>query len=82
MVALDKQKYLYSCSAVFDPMRTDDLKHGSEQYIGKRYTFTYSHTIDEGRPYEGQYAMHCEAFHGWVPWEDLRDVCDYEYLED
>lgn len=64
--------------ATFQPTRTDNLKPGSEKWIGRRMLFEIVWGIDDG-PYEGDWAaLHYsppgpEHF-GWVPVCDLQDI--------
>ena len=43
----------------FNPLRTDDLRSGMNEHIGKRAVFEAGWVIDEedGGPYVGQWAM-------------------------
>lgn len=61
--------------AVFAPKRTDDLRYGSERWIGRMHEWRRLWIIEDG-PYAGQWA--CEAADrslltpfAWVPECDL-----------
>lgn len=63
-------------SAVFSPVRMDTLRPEMHEFIGRRMTWMYAWTMDEGDPYPGQVAVldvsrECPY---WVPWEDLKDI--------
>lgn len=60
-------------TAVFMPVRRDDLNDGVEYFIGKQFEWRAAWVIESG-PYEGQLAMQCMEMAGpplWVPLCDL-----------
>ena len=81
-------KYVkYKCKARFVPKKTDTLREGMMEHVGKVFTFDRAFTLDEDEgPYAGQqtwtFAREHDAELGkenagrWVPEEDL------EFLED
>lgn len=64
--------------ATFKPKRTDDLKPGVAEWIGKRGTWTWAGVQDEDEQYAGLVTfmwtgVGCAPF-AWVPECDLSDI--------
>lgn len=74
--------------ATFKPRRSDDLKPGSEEWIGRRLTWIAGWEIEDG-DYVGEFAC---SLHGaapephppfvWVPSGDLTDITILSSIED
>ena len=66
--------------AKFTPQKTDDLRNGAKELIGKTGEFMASWIIEDGYDYAGQWAMvpqweYSDIFKfGWVPLCDLSGI--------
>lgn len=61
----------------YRPQRTDDLREGVAESIGRVSTWMAAWTIEEG-PYEGQFAMMPDVHDGfpfaWAPLCDVKPI--------
>lgn len=61
--------------AVFQPVKTNDLKPGMSEFIGREGIFEALWIIEEGEKYAGQWAMNLPREWGapftWCPQEDI-----------
>lgn len=80
MVSVVEIEWLRRYSAAFRPRRTDDLKPGLADQIGRHHVWTAGWLIDD-EPYEGQWAMTTDPGsdfpYAWVPQEDLEDLTEW-----
>tara|TARA_R110000851_G_scaffold42983_1_gene106684 strand:- start:682 stop:927 length:246 start_codon:yes stop_codon:yes gene_type:complete len=73
-----------SITAVFQPTRTDDLKEGMQEWIGRKEQWVAQWIIEDGHPYAGEWALmpikdeeygvHPDFPYLWVPLCDLKIV--------